>query len=68
MQSNPFSSFGNDIRNLENKLHTKVDSWQLQELQNKCYSLKENITSLQDRVGWLENKVSQLEERSNDTN
>jgi predicted nucleic acid-binding Zn-ribbon protein len=68
MQSNPFSSFGSDIRDLENKLHTKADTWQLQELENKIGTLKENITNLQDRVSWLENKISQLEEKNNDIN
>jgi len=67
MQSNPFSSFGHDISNLENKLHTKADTWKVQELENKIGTLKENITNLQDRISWLENKVNQWEER-NDTN
>jgi SMC interacting uncharacterized protein involved in chromosome segregation len=65
MHSNPFSSFGNDIRALENKLHSKVDSWTFQELENKCCSLKENITNLQDRISGLENRISQLEEKNN---
>ena len=29
MQSNPFSSFGSGIKDLENKLHTKVDFWKV---------------------------------------
>jgi len=65
MHSNPFSSFGIDLRNIESQLHNKVDSWKVYELENKISTLKENITSLQDRVSWLENKISQLEEKSN---
>ena len=68
MHSNPFSSFGSDIRDLENKLHSKVDSWKVQELENKICILKENITNLQDRVSWLENRLSQVGERNNDIN
>ena len=66
MHSNPFSSFGSDIRELENKLHTKVDTWKVQELENKICTLKEDITRLQDRVCWLENKIIQIEEKNNE--
>lgn len=66
MQSNPFSSFGSDIKDLENKLHTKVDTWKVQELENKIYTLKEDIIRLQDRVCWLENKIIQIEEKNSE--